>query len=305
LRELRKRGHEVEVFTFCNEIEGTILRDVLAVRCMQADSELRQELEAYKPDVLLHWADCTRPNANIGRDLGIPQAICFAGGTPFGPTWNNFDLFFVESDEYKEALEKANVRVITAFGTNTRLWDPNEPRLMEQKRTFDVCFPATFAAWKRHDVFARAVKGYESVCAGYMYPDHEQWCWQVAQKSGTLALPHTPAANLRHVMAASGVCLVTSQNNGGSQRTVLEAMAMNVPVIVMEDSHKTSEYVRKAEALGYAVGKVVPPQEHLIRQAIDECLQMKANGREYVKQAWSEVTYADALEQGLNEICRK
>jgi len=176
---------------------------------------------------------------------------------------------------------------------------------MEQKRVFDVCFPATFAAWKRHDVFARATKGFSSACIGYMYPDHEQWCWQVVQKAGSLTVPHMAASGLRHVMAASGVCLIPSQNNGGSQRTVLEAMAMNVPVIVMEDSHKTSEYVRKAEAMGYVVGKIVPPQEHLIKQAIEECLAMKANGRDYVKQNWSEYHYASAIESGLKSICQK
>ena len=238
----------------------------------------------------------------MGRKLGIKQAICFAGGQPFGPTWNNFDLFFVESDEYKLKFQAANVDVMTAFGTNTKLYDPKDERLVGQAKLFDVCFPATYAAWKRHKLFSEATQGLRTVCAGYMYDDHETECWKEPQRGGSFVLPHVPASGLRHLLAASRVCLITSETTGGSQRTVLEAMAMDVPVIVMDDSPKTSEYVLDAISKGYKVGAVVPPDPLGIKRAIYEWEDEKANGRQYILDTWSEKNYAEQINLGLNKL---
>jgi glycosyltransferase involved in cell wall biosynthesis len=216
--------------------------------------------------------------------------------------WPNFDLFFVESEDYKQGYLARGMEVMTAFGCNTNLYDPEDITVKGQSKVFDVVFPATFAAWKRHDLFSKATYGYRTSCAGYMYTDHEMECWQEPQKSGCLTVPHLPATCVKHLLAAGSVCLITSANNGGSQRTVLEAMAMNVPVIVMSDSDKTSEYVFDAIDKGYKVGAVVPPEEGAIRRAINEWLDAKANGRQFILDKWSHVVYANSLEEGLQRL---
>src|SRR3990167_8355579 len=144
LQELIKRGHSLELYTTCEALQGSVTRGNLTIRTFTHPDQLEALIGAYKPSVLLHWADATRPNAQVGRKLGIKQAICFAGGNPLGPTWQNFDMFFVESEDYKQKLQAANVDVMTAFGTNTTLYDPDHEFVKGQAKIFDICFQATF-----------------------------------------------------------------------------------------------------------------------------------------------------------------
>lgn len=83
---------------------------------------------------------------------------------------------------------------------------------------------------------------------------------------------------------------------------MLEAMAMGLPVIVMDDSKKTSEYVQDAIDKGYNVGAVIPPDPLAIRRAVNDWSDRKTNGREYVLNHWSHVHYADQIEAGLNKL---
>ena len=78
----------------------------------------------------------------------------------------------------------------------------------------------------------------------------------------------------------------------------LEAMACNVPPIVMSDSPKNVEYVEES---GY--GLVVDPNPEAIRDAIDRLKPVKEHsGRKYIESKWTIQHYADALIKGIKEI---
>jgi glycosyltransferase involved in cell wall biosynthesis len=263
------------------------------------------EVRAYEPDVILHWGDLTRPNARPLLDLGVPQALCFAGGDTDGRNQDCFEHFFVESEVYRQRFEVSGCSVSTAFGTNTELFQPI-PLMAKQ---FDVIFPATYCDWKRHTLFTEATRGLKAITSGFMYPVAERYCWEDTMKAGVLTLPHVGAETLQHLFAASKVCLITSRASGGSQRTVLEAMAMNIPVVVMEDSDKTREYVMDAQKLGFNVGGVAHKAQDDnwatgARNWIDAILgnDKDWNGRDYIMSKWSEHHYADAIERGLQQI---
>lgn len=291
--------HELRYFTV-GDARFDLKNNGLDMSFVPEGGEFVEAVRAWNPDVLLHWADATRPHAEPLKTLGKPTALCFAGGNPFGPTWHLFDHIFVESQSYKMQYENRGfgAQVSTAFGTNTALFDPNHPHVKNQAKHFDVCMPATYCAWKRHDLLADATKGLSVCCAGFKYDTHETECWGKPTDSGALALPHVSAEALRQIYVASRVCVVTSHWTGGSQRTVLEAMAMNVPLVVMSDSDKTSEYVLDA-----GEGLVVEPNSQAIRLAVDELRHQQVNTRDYVMSKWSETHYADALEAGLKRIC--
>jgi len=297
IRILHSR-HEVKFFTLGKE-KAALPHEYFPIFVETKKEEIVESVKEFAPDVILHWADCTRECAEPLSKLGIPQAICFAGGDTGGHTNKYFDHFFVESQVYKERFEVAGKSVSIAFGTNTELFQP----LPFQQKKFDVIFPATYCDWKRHDLFRSSVRGLNAITAGFMYDVHERDCWEETMKEGVLTLPHVSAEVLRHLYAASKVCLITSRATGGSQRTVLEAMSMNIPVIVMDDSDKTSEYVREA---GSQAGEVVEHQPEKIREALDRWLAKDSpcSGRDYVLSKWSEHHYADALEKGLKELCK-
>jgi len=288
LKELRNRGHEVEILT-CGEY-----REVdNPYHLIKVVPDIKQEVVKYNPDVVLHFGDMTRPNAKPLRELGIPMAICFTGGEPNNYNTYEFKHIFVESEVYKRAFEKLDCSVSIAFGTNTDLFTP-----VEQPKLFDTIFPATFAAWKRHDLYAQATRGLRSLAVGHMYSDHEQECWEECVRLGTTVLPYVSGETLRYLYAASKICVVTSMSSGGSQRTVLEAMAMNIPLIVT-DSDKfdfTNNEVYRCD-----------PDADEIRSYINAILEddeHEVNTREYVLKYWSHIQYADALEKGLKEIAK-
>lgn len=278
LRELENRGHTVNRYT----------DSPLKVGNFSPVSEMSGA------DVILHWADFTRPNAKPHRELGIPMAICFAGGEAVNYNTPYFDHIFVESQVYKDKLEKAGYdNVSIAFGTNTELFTP-----VDQPKAFDTIFPATFAAWKRHDLYSQAVHGLTSLAVGYMYHDHEQECWQDCIKRGVTVMPHVSAEALHRLYAASKACVITSLSSGGSQRTVLEAMAMNLPLVVT-DSDKF-DYVNERDDVWR-----VDADPQAIREAVNFIIEnnITVNTRDYVLENWSEKTYADRLEDGLKAIC--
>mgnify|MGYP001581453849 CR=1 FL=1 len=290
--------YELKFYTF-GKSTFTLPHEYFPIHFFSDDEEFKKDIKAFSPDVILHWADSTRPHASIGRELGIPQAICFAGGEPFEKQWQNFDHFFVESDEYKEKFEKAGCSVSTAFGTNTELFRPNYGK----KKVFDICFPATYADWKRHRLFAKIVEQgeYSAVTAGFKYKDHEQWCYELPEKAGALVLGHVSGSALVDIYNQSRVCLITSANNGGSQRTVLEAMACNIPVVVMSDSRKCSEYINRTERFTGLVADL--SDFNSIINAVDSCMNIgESDARTYILEQWSEFTYAAALETGLCKL---
>ncbi len=297
IRILSER-HELKFFT-CGTKDFVFPHEYFDIHVQTPGGSLVEAVKAFNPDVILHWADATRPHAEPLKSLGKPMALCFAGGNPFGPTWHLFDHIFVESQSYKMQYENRGfgAQVSTAFGTNTKLFNHAHPMVRFQAKLYDACFPATYCDWKRHKLFAEALHGLPTVTAGFMYPDHETYCWEEAQGAGALALPHVSPETLRAIYAASKTCVITSHWTGGSQRTVLEAMAMNVPLVVMSDSDKTSEYVLDA-----GEGLAVEPNPQAIRLAVDELKHQRVNTRDYVMGKWSEDHYADAIEAGLKKI---
>lgn len=287
LKVLIDRGHNVTIIC-AGRYDETIKHSYFDI---EVTDNIKAYVGALKPDAILHWADTTRPNAAPTAELGIPMALCFAGGEANGGTAQYFQHIFVESEVYKPQFLRRGIPVSTAFGTNTELFKPTE-----QTKAFDTIFPATFATWKRHELYAQATNGLRSLACGYMYTDHEQECWQVCLDNGVAILPHISAQALHYLYAASKVCVISSRSDGGSQRTVLEAMAMNIPLVVCD-----SDKFDYAEGLSFKAEPLIPE----IRKKIDEALESECNTREYVLQNWSEYNYADALEKGLLSICQK
>jgi len=259
---------------------------------IQVSDNIKRDVVLFEPDVILHWADMTRPHVFPLAELNIPMAICFAGGEVITDRTPYFQHIFVESEIYKKRLnDNGYDNVSIAFGTNTELFKP----VPKQPKLYDTIFPATFAAWKRHDLYAKAVDGLNALACGYMYQTHEQECWQVCLDHNVQILPHVSAETLKYLYAASKVCVIPSKSEGGSQRTVLEAMAMNLPLIVT-DSDKF-DY-----ANGHAFQADTTPES--IRGYLDALLdgEHEVNTRDFVLEHWSEFNYAKAIEDGLMNI---
>lgn len=251
-----------------------------------------QQVRDFKPDAILFFSDLSRPILGELKDMKCPKAICYSGGR-FTDFIDVPDIIFVESKSYLDWFKSMGKNVVQAFGTNTELFKP-----YSQPKVWDGFFPATGAAWKRHGLFAESLKEKGLVC-GWWQP-HEPQCLEVCVKNGTAVLHHQMPESIVYLYSMARTVVITSSDIGGSQRSVLEAMACNVPVIVMADSTMTTEYVREC-----GQGAIVEPNVPDIRKAVAEWKDRPVNTRDWILANYSEWVYADKVKEGIISIYGK
>lgn len=251
---------------------------------------LKDRVLAWKPDAVLFFCDFSRPILEQFKDVKIPKAMAFTGGQ-FRQYERVPDVVFVESQSYFNQFKERGLNVRRAFGVNTGLFKP----MPWQPKVFDAVFPATMAEWKRHDLFAEAM-GSRGLACGFWQP-HEPNVIEVLQKHKVALLHHQNAESCALLYNMAKTCVVTSRNDGGSQRTVLEAMASNTPTIVMHDSDKTSEYIKAC-----GIGAVVEPNAECIRRAVEEWKDRQVDTRKWVLENYSEHIYARQMKEGIESI---
>ena len=101
----------------------------------------------------------------------------------------------------------------------------------------------------------------------------------------------------------SHACVLTDNTNGGSKRSVLEALGCGRPPIVMSDSDKTTEYVREA-----GFGAIVDPTPGAIREAVDSFKKSPPDpqiGIDYINSKYTQYHYANSIKEGIVKICHK
>ena len=252
--------------------------------------DVKEGILAEKPDCILFFGDLSRPILKEFEDSKIPIAVALTGGT-FKDYAHVPDIMFVESQVYVDMFKGDVKKVVKAFGTNTTVFKPTK-----QPKIWDAVFPATFASWKRHNLFAEAM-GKNGLACGWFQPN-EPLCWQVCQEKGTAILHHQNAESVSLLYNMSKTCLITSNAQGGSQRTVLEAMACNIPVIVMSDSDKTTEYVKEC-----GQGSIVEPDAVKMREVVWDAFGETPTTRDWIMENYSEEIYANQLKEGILSIC--
>jgi len=247
-----------------------------------------KQLLEWNPDAILGFSDFSRPYLKEIEGKK-PIALCYTGGR-FTNHKDVPDIVFVESKSYVDWMKPMGINVVQAFGTNTELFKP-----MPNPKVFDAFFPATGASWKRQWLFAEAMKD-KGLIAGWWQP-HEPECLEVCYKNNTAVLHHQMPESINYLYSMAHTVLVTSQDNGGSQRTVLEAMACNVPVIAMADSTMTTEYLREC-----GQGEIVEPNVPDIRKAVERLKDTKVTTRDWILENYSEYIYADKVRDGILSI---
>lgn len=260
-------------------------------------------MSEFNPDVVLYWE---APVTQRGKDaenwfsvcnLPYKKALLFAGGPLKSIDVKDFDLVFTESQINDEDCEREGIPYRRAFGVNTQIMKPLEGRPIYAK--YDGFMQATFAEWKRHELFAQSL-GKAGAVAGRLQ-EHDRNGYNECVKRGVTIFDEQPAERIAELMQESACVVNTSSYWGGGQRCTLEAMACGVPVIVMADSPKNCEFVQESNG-----GLIVEPNVESIKEAVEKCKKNNAmglRGNEYVENNWTEKHYADALLEGIKSIC--
>lgn len=248
-------------------------------------------ITAFKPDRLLYWGALCENTRPLVVTYPWKKAICFAGGPIEPGNVDGFDLYFTESSINELEFQSFGKPYKRAFGINEQLFKPGN-----QPKEFDGIFWGTFAKWKRPELFAPALQ--ENGVAIGLFQDHEKECYQVCQQWGCLTMNEKPKETVIEYIQKSRSAVNPANYWGGGQRMTLEAMACNVPPIVMSDSLKNREYIEES---GY--GFIVDPNPESIKEAVEKAKAIeKHTGRDYIESKWTSKHYAEALKEGLYAI---
>lgn len=249
-----------------------------------------EDIRDFKPDVVLFWgALCGQETPHV-KEMPYKKAICFAGG-PI--TWGNhsgFDLYFTESQINDDEFQNFGVPHVRAFGINEQIFKP-----MKVEKKYDGAIWATFAGWKRHELFAQSL-GSKGLAVGQIQP-FDRNGYNECVKQGVDVHSEMPKGDMVKLLNESRVAINTAEFWGGGQRMTLEALAMNLPTIVMSDSPKNREYIEEC-----GLGLVVNPEPKEIKEAVEALKHTQSLSREYVLGKWTSKHYATSLEKGLLQL---
>jgi glycosyltransferase involved in cell wall biosynthesis len=215
-------------------------------------------------DFILGWGGNTSQVASNIATLSDKKGLCFGGGDIDDPILDKFDVVFVEN---KVDLIKPNFK--HAFGTNRALFVPRPaPKII------DALYPAAFANWKHQEIFAEICQKekLKGLAVGYIQQNNLEESQALVKEcidQGVAVMDWIPARALAGLYNMSKEVIITADEFGGSQRTVLEAKASGVPVRIVSESPKL--------------------------------LELQDLTSKEVFEKWNQYTYAEALKKGIEE----
>ena len=263
--------------------------------------EPKDDIESFNPDVVLFWeASCTingpSPESDMyKRIMGLPykKILLFAGGPLNAIDVVGFDIVLVESKINAEDCERQGIRYSTAFGVNDSIFYPEE-----KKKIFDATYQATCASWKRQELVAKALHDKVVFCGRDQKSDPQPF---IEARKSSLVLPELPMEAVATLLNSSHCVVNGASFWGGGQRCTLEALACDIPVIVMEDSPKNREYIEESQC-----GLIVRPEVDEIRKAVEYIKEHKyefeGKGVNYIKNKYTAQHYADAIQVAIESL---
>lgn len=195
----------------------------------------RVPTEAY--DAYLVWDDSNSavlaPLKALGGKLGL-----FLTTDPHNiANLKLCDVVYCESQPVYDQVRRQGLRAIRAFGTDTDLFSP-DPTV---EKTIPYFYPATFSPWKRQSSISHL--GRDLLCVGTVQPDGLVELQSCRGNNVRVELGYFPVEQVRDWYRQSHNVLIPAIH--GSERTVLEAMSMDLQPRVSPDNAKAYSYVRE------------------------------------------------------------
>ena len=182
---------------------------------------------------------------------------------------SRLDAVYCESQPIVDQVKQFGdqIKWVKAFGTDTDFYKP-DPAV---KKDIPYFYPATFSPWKKQSEIV--ILGDKLYCVGTLQPDGEEELkacesWNVHIEKG-----YFPPEKIRDYYNRTQSIVIPAIH--GSERTVLEAMAMNIVPIVMPYNERARSYLSE-----YANSKFRTPRDFIIEN-------------------YSHVKYAEAILRGI------
>lgn len=245
--------------------------------------------EDCKPDILFVWGGTLSGPYKASKNFNSKKILFFAGGPIEPEFFEKYDMVLFENQIHTDIARAKGIKCMTAFGTNTKVFKP-----MKNAKLFDAFYPGAFGLWKRKDLFAEAVKGLRAFSCGNIQKQEPE-CYDVCVDNGVGVSADIPQGRLPYFMSMSRTIVVLPVPEIGCQRTVLEAQAMNLPIIVPNDAPLVVEFAKHG-------GIIVDPDPASIRYAIQTAPETNEDGLQYVLNNMTEQHYANKIMSALEAI---
>lgn len=287
LNELAK-DYNVKVFGYSNQ-SSVIKRDNIEIQVSDNLSSLRYWLKAFSPKIILGWGTSFDDWKEI-HGFNSTRILLYAGGTPNkDKAYKLFNAVVVENESDKKYFDTEYF----AFGTNTDVFKP-----MKLPKMIPAFYPAAFARYKRHDLWAKSVPP-GSIAVGELQA-HEPECYEVVYENNHIGLPMIGMDSMPFLYNQSQAVVLTPEHMGGCQRAALESMACNIPVLVTNDS-------KAAEFEGIWAS---PPKIADLSNAYFTMILTFENGdfnlrEDYIMGKYDHYTYAKKLKEIIKEVYEK
>ena len=236
-------------------------------------------------DWILPWGVGSIPFNYKIQEYHSRKALLCAGHPQDTANFDKFEAIFVESPAVQEQIRAKGFRSVLAFGTDVSYFQPEKlPKII------DCFYPATFSAWKRQDLFS--VVGDRGLACGTVQPDGLHLL-NICRSRGVYVIDGlVPTALVSRMYNMSRCVVITSWH--GSERTLLEAMSCNIPVVITKDNILTCSLANEEVTQ-------VEPTKAAIMQGVRMVLEKEVNTRLFIVQNYSHHIYADQIMEVLNE----
>lgn len=236
-----------------------------ALRLLENDFEISRVNLAFHEkipehnEILLAWGAFESPAERAGREVKAKVKALQIGGTAQPPlSIHAWDVVFPETNWHLNVLrETGHKKLFRAFGTNMNIYKPLSFSL---PKIFSWISVGAFARWKRHHLLAKmadtVVSSKRCLVIGEIQQqgsgrsDSEDII-RVLLELGLMISPFVEPEKLAELYNLSAGCYIGAGLHGGGERSVLEAKACGVPVVVELDNPKLIELAAEPEVLSH------------------------------------------------------
>lgn len=196
-------------------------------------------------DWILAWSG---PYSNFSRlksEYSAKRGLFLTTMPDYDPqNLQGFDAVFCESTPVKEAVRALGVRAVKAFGTDSDFFCPDD----KVEKDIEYFYPATFSKWKMQSRIAHL--GDKLLCLGTVQPDGQDQLEACKEKGVQIEIGYFPVEKIRNYYRRAKSVIIPAVH--GSERTVLEAMSMDILPEVTEKvkNRKTYSYIDEYEKSG-------------------------------------------------------
>jgi len=217
---------------------------------------------------LLFWGDSNCPFFDKIDKYKAKKGIILTTEPHNIENLKKLDVIYCESTPIYEQVRANGLYAVKAFGTDVDFYAPDEKVIKD----VDFFYPATFSPWKRQSLISSL--GNKLVCVGTVQPDGKKEYENCLLRGVHIIEGYYPPETIRLLYQKAKFVPIPAIH--GSERTVLEAMSMNIMPTVNKNNKRALSYI-----------------EEYIKSG---CL----TPRDFVIQNYSHRVYADQILKGIS-----